>query len=72
MNKKVASFIASKYFSFAVTVILFVALYAVGIGMYKGFMKPQVFLNLFIDNGLDHIIINAFNNSVFCQNIFFK
>lgn len=50
MNKKLASFIASKYFSFAVTVILFVALYAVGIGMYKGFMKPQVFLNLFIDN----------------------
>lgn len=42
--------IASKYFSFFVTVILFAILYGVGIGMYKGFMKPQVFLNLFIDN----------------------
>ena len=50
MKKKISELIASKYFSFFVTVILFAILYGVGIGMYKGFMKPQVFLNLFIDN----------------------
>ena len=50
MKKKISEMIASKYFSFFVTVILFAILYGVGIGMYKGFMKPQVFLNLFIDN----------------------
>ena len=48
MKKKISELIASKYFSFFVTVILFAILYGVGIGMYKGFMKPQVFLNLFI------------------------
>ena len=50
MNKKLGEIIASKYFSFFVTVILFAVLYGAGIAMYKGFMKPQVFLNLFIDN----------------------
>ncbi|HCB92443.1 MAG TPA: sugar ABC transporter permease YjfF [Selenomonas sp.] len=42
--------VASQYFSFAVTVVLFLILYGVGMAMYKGFMRPQVFLNLFIDN----------------------
>lgn len=42
--------VASQYFSFVVTVLLFVILYAAGIMTYKGFMRPQVFLNLFIDN----------------------
>ena len=50
MNKKLGEIIASKYFSFFVTVILFAVLYGAGIAMYKGFMKPQVFFNLFIDN----------------------
>ena len=50
MKKFLNNIIASKYFSFFVTVGLFVVLYAVGIMTYKGFMRPQVFLNLFIDN----------------------
>jgi galactofuranose transport system permease protein len=48
--KFVNNLIASKYFSFFVTVLLFMILYAVGIMTYKGFMRPQVFFNLFIDN----------------------
>ena len=50
MNKKLGEIIASKYFSFFVTVILFAVLYGAGIAMYKGFMKPQVFLNVFLHN----------------------
>ena len=50
MKNKLANLVASQYFSFFVTVTLFIILYAVGIAMYKGFMRPQVFLNLFIDN----------------------
>ena len=50
MKNRLNSLIASQYFSFFVTVLLFVILYGVGIAMYKGFMRPQVFLNLFIDN----------------------
>lgn len=42
--------IASKYFSFIVTVLLFFILYGIGMASYKGFMRPQVFFNLFIDN----------------------
>jgi galactofuranose transport system permease protein len=44
------SLISSKYFSFGVTIFLFALLYLVGILSYHGFSKPQVFLNLFIDN----------------------
>ena len=50
MNKTLAKLIASPYFSFGVTVLLFIILYGAGIAMYKGFMRPQVFFNLFIDN----------------------
>ena len=54
MNRKIKKLmneaIASQYFSFFVTVILFIVLYGVGIMTYKGFVRPQVFLNLFIDN----------------------
>ena len=50
MKKTLGKLIASPYFSFAVTLILFVILYGAGIAMYKGFMRPQVFFNLFIDN----------------------
>ncbi len=50
MKNRLNQLIASQYFSFAVTVLLFVILYGVGMAMYKGFMRPQVFLNLFIDN----------------------
>jgi simple sugar transport system permease protein len=42
--------VSSKYFSFSVTVFLFILLYAIGMMNYRGFSKPQVFLNLFIDN----------------------
>jgi simple sugar transport system permease protein len=42
--------IASKYFSFGITVFLFAVLYVIGMMNYRGFLKPQVFCNLFIDN----------------------
>lgn len=50
MKRYLNRLIASPYFSFFVTVLLFLALYGVGMAMYKGFMRPQVFFNLFIDN----------------------
>ena len=50
MKNKLNHLIASQYFSFIVTVLLFIILYGAGIAIYKGFMRPQVFLNLFIDN----------------------
>ncbi len=54
MNSKLRTLtneaISSQYFSFFVTVILFLVLYGVGVMTYKGFMRPQVFFNLFIDN----------------------
>lgn len=40
----------SRYFSFGITVALFLLLYAIGMANYRGFLKPQVFCNLFIDN----------------------
>ncbi len=45
-----ANLINSKYFSFFVTALLFLLLYIIGMVTYRGFLKPQVFMNLFIDN----------------------
>ena len=42
--------VGSRYFSFGITLSLFVLLYVVGMMNYRGFMKPQVFCNLLIDN----------------------
>lgn len=39
-----------KYFSLMVTVVLFLILFGIGSGMFRGFLSVQVFLNLFIDN----------------------
>ena len=50
MKRRLNDLIASPYFSFFVTVALFAILYGAGIMAYKGFLRPQVFLNLFIDN----------------------
>lgn len=52
MNIKqyINSAIASRYFQFFVTVILFIVLYGIGMAMYNGFSRPQVFWNLLIDN----------------------
>lgn len=50
MKQYINSAIASRYFQFFVTVILFIALYGIGIAMYNGFSRPQVFWNLLIDN----------------------
>lgn len=50
MKQYINSAIASKYFQFFVTVILFIVLYGIGIAMYNGFSRPQVFWNLLIDN----------------------
>lgn len=45
-----------RYLSLAVTVSLFVAMAVVGGVLYDGFLRPQVFLNLFIDNGFVLIV----------------
>ena len=39
-----------KYIALLVTIGLFVLMYGFGAVMYTGFLNPQVFLNLFIDN----------------------
>lgn len=49
-NGKIIRIINSRFFSFAVTVILFVVLYIIGMINYEGFLNPQVFFNLLIDN----------------------
>ena len=41
--------LSSKYLTFFVTLILFIILYMSGVFAYKGFSKPQVFYNFFID-----------------------
>lgn len=45
-----------RYLSLAVTVSLFVAMAVAGGVLYDGFLRPQVFLNLFIDNGFVLIV----------------
>ena len=50
MKQYINSAIASRYLQFFVTVILFIVLYGIGIAMYNGFSRPQVFWNLLIDN----------------------
>lgn len=50
MKQYINSAIASRYFQFFVTVILFIVLYGIGVAMYNGFSRPQVFWNLLIDN----------------------
>lgn len=42
--------LGSRYFSFGITAALFILLYVIGMANYRGFLKPQVFCNLFIDN----------------------
>lgn len=42
--------ISVKYLSLLVTIGLFILMYGFGSYMYTGFLSPQVFLNLFIDN----------------------
>ena len=50
IKEMINSAIASRYFQFFVTVILFIVLYGIGIVTYNGFSRPQVFWNLLIDN----------------------
>ena len=50
IKQMINSAIASRYFQFFVTVILFIILYGIGVAMYNGFSRPQVFWNLLIDN----------------------
>lgn len=45
-----------RYLSLAVTVSLFLAMAVAGGVLYDGFLRPQVFLNLFIDNGFVLIV----------------
>lgn len=42
--------ISVKYLSLLVTIGLFILMYGAGSVLYTGFLSPQVFLNLFIDN----------------------
>lgn len=45
MKQYINSAIASRYFQFFVTVILFIVLYGIGIAMYNGFLDHK-FLEL--------------------------
>ncbi len=68
MRKFFSNAVASQYFSFYVTLILFVVLFGAGSMLYEGFFSLQVFLNLFIDNapviiicvGITFTIISGF------------
>ncbi|WP_070000298.1 galactofuranose ABC transporter, permease protein YjfF [Cellulosilyticum sp. I15G10I2] len=51
------SSILKKHFSMLVTIVLFITLFAAGSLTYRGFLNPQVFLNLLIDNA--YLIIVA-------------
>ncbi len=42
--------VGSRYFTFGITLCLFIVLYIIGMINYRGFMRPQVFCNLLIDN----------------------
>ncbi|MGW1671681.1 galactofuranose ABC transporter, permease protein YjfF [Streptomyces sp. NPDC002324] len=50
---KVSALLADRRLPVLVTAVLFLAMYITGLGRYQnyGFGEPQVFLNLFIDNG---------------------
>jgi len=58
---------SKKNMTIIATIVLFIALYSFGIVKYTAFSKPQVFLNLFIDNayliimatGLSFVIISG-------------
>ena len=50
MRNFLSSMVASRFFQFYVTLILFILLFGFGSVCFDGFFSPQVFLNLFIDN----------------------
>lgn len=52
-------------FLLIITVVLFVVMYGAGMIMFedKGFAKPQMFLNLFIDNAGLLVIANRSDDS---------
>lgn len=50
IKKSFSKIVVSRYFTFGVTTFLFVLLYVIAAVNYKGFSKPQVFMNLLIDN----------------------
>lgn len=64
---QVKKLINSKYFSFIVTITLFILMYLIGMSMFPGFKRPQTFLNLLIDNapliivtiGVTYVIITG-------------
>ena len=68
MRKFFSNAVASQFFSFYVTLILFLVLFGAGSLLYPGFFSLQVFLNLFIDNapviiicvGITFTIISGF------------
>ncbi len=55
MGKFFSNLVASPRFSFYVTTLLFIILFALGSVWFEGFFSLQVFLNLLIDNA--HLII---------------
>ncbi len=50
MRKFFSNMVASRFFQFYVTLVLFLVLFGIGSVKFDGFFSPQVFLNLFIDN----------------------
>ncbi|MBO6258053.1 MAG: sugar ABC transporter permease YjfF [Succinivibrio sp.] len=50
MRKFFSDLVASRFFQFYVTLVLFIILFGIGSLSFDGFFSWQVFLNLFIDN----------------------
>src|SRR5471030_1188253 len=50
IEKKVLFKINKDYIAIYATIALFIGLFLIGSVLYKGFLSPQVFTNLFIDN----------------------
>ncbi|MFT8352083.1 galactofuranose ABC transporter, permease protein YjfF [Clostridium saccharoperbutylacetonicum] len=62
MNKKSLLKLNKDYIAIYATIVLFVSLFLIGSILYNGFLSPQVFSNLFIDNA--YLIVIAIGEAV--------
>lgn len=62
MNKKSLPKLNKDYIAIYATIVLFISLFLIGSILYNGFLSPQVFSNLFIDNA--YLIVIAIGEAV--------
>ncbi|AGF58449.1 simple sugar transport system permease protein [Clostridium saccharoperbutylacetonicum] len=62
MNKKSLLKLNKDYIAIYATIVLFISLFLIGSILYNGFLSPQVFSNLFIDNA--YLIVIAIGEAV--------